>query len=175
MKSGKETLGTATQPWGWPRGGRPLDLGGTRLVKPGSGVKSPGGQTLTGFGDRGSPTGSTVGFAPVLCKPNMVYTVPPQRRGNPCGCPVAPMGPKTDGPPSMTSGARMLLRICALGVTMSWDEAPRERGRPARTNPGTASPISSTRIDRQRRQGSASAGPMRFPPAGWPAAESRGN
>ena len=112
---------------------------------------------MTDFGDRGSPTGSTVGFAPVLCKPNMVYTVPPQRRGNPCGCPVAPMGPKTDGPPSMTSGARMLLRICALGVTMSWDEAPRERGRPARTNPGTASPISSTRIDRQRRQGSASA------------------
>ena len=49
---------------------------------------------------------------------------PPPSRGIPCGCPVAPMGPKTDGPPSMTSGARMLLRICALGVTMSWDEAP---------------------------------------------------
>ena len=29
----------------------------------------------------------------------------------------------TNGPPSMTSGARMLLRLCSLGVTMSWDEA----------------------------------------------------
>ncbi len=25
-----------------------------------------------------------------MCKPNMVYTVPPERRGNPCGCPVIP-------------------------------------------------------------------------------------
>ena len=29
---------------------------------------------------------------------------------------------KTDGPPSTTSGAKMLLQYCALGVTMSWDE-----------------------------------------------------
>ena len=29
---------------------------------------------------------------------------------------------KTDGPPSTTSGAKMLLQFCALGVTMSWDE-----------------------------------------------------
>ena len=42
----------------------------------------------------------------------------------------------------------------------------RERGRPARTNPGAASAISSTGINRQRRPASASARPMRFPPAG---------
>ena len=41
----------------------------------------------------------------------------------------------------------------------------RERGRPARKSPGTALAISSTRIERQRRHGSASAGLMRFPPA----------
>ena len=51
----------------------------------------------------------------------------------------------------------------------------RERGRPARTIPGTASAISSTRVDRQGRHASASAGPMRFPPAGRPAAPSQGN
>ena len=66
----------------------------------------------------------------------------------------------------MTSGARMLLHYCDGGVTTSWEKAPRERGRPARTNPGIASLISSTRIERQRRHGSASAGPRRFPPAG---------
>ncbi len=66
----------------------------------------------------------------------------------------------------MMSGARMLLQYCDVGVTASWEKATRERGRPARTNLGLASPISSTRIERQRRRGSASAGPMRFPPAG---------
>ena len=30
---------------------------------------------------------------------------------------------KTDGPSSTTSGTRMLLQSCALGVTMSWDES----------------------------------------------------
>ena len=29
---------------------------------------------------------------------------------------------KTDGPPSTTSGTKMLLQFCALGVTMSWDD-----------------------------------------------------
>ena len=29
---------------------------------------------------------------------------------------------KTDGPASTTSGAKMLLQFCALGVTMSWDD-----------------------------------------------------
>ena len=29
---------------------------------------------------------------------------------------------KTDGPLSATSGTKMLLQFCALGVTMSWDE-----------------------------------------------------
>ena len=29
---------------------------------------------------------------------------------------------KTDGPPSTTSVAKMLLHFCALGVTMSWDD-----------------------------------------------------
>ena len=47
----------------------------------------------------------------------------------------------------MTSGARMLLQYCDVGVTTSGEKAPRERGRPARTNPGIASPISSTRIE----------------------------
>ena len=42
-------------------------------------------------------------------------------------------------------------------------------------NTGKASPNSSTRVDRQRRRGSASAGPMRFPPAGWTVAPSQGN
>ena len=45
----------------------------------------------------------------------------------------------------------MLLQFGALGVTMSWDEASRERGRPARTKPGTASAISPTWINRERR------------------------
>ena len=42
-----------------------------------------------------------------------------------------------------------------------------ERGRPARTKPGTASAISPTWINRERRQGSPSAWPLRFPPTGW--------
>ncbi len=29
---------------------------------------------------------------------------------------------KTDGPPSTTSGTKMLLQFCALGVTMPWDD-----------------------------------------------------
>ena len=33
-----------------------------------------------------------------------------------------PIDTKTDGPSSTTSGTRMLLQFCALGVTMSWDE-----------------------------------------------------
>ncbi len=55
------------------------------------------------------------------------------------------------------------------------EQSPRERGRPARTILPAASAISSTRVDRQGRQGSASAGPLRFPPAGWSAAASQGN
>ena len=51
----------------------------------------------------------------------------------------------------------------------------RERGRPARAGPGTASAISSTRVDRQRRHGSASPGPMPFPPKGWTVASSQAN
>ena len=35
---------------------------------------------------------------------------------------------KTDGPASTTSGTKMLLQFCALGVTMSWDDGfPRAR------------------------------------------------
>ena len=41
-------------------------------------------------------------------------------------------------------------------------KAPWERERPARTNPGTASVISTTWINRERRHGS-----MLFPPTGW--------
>ena len=74
----------------------------------------------------------------------------------------------------------MLLQFCALGVMMSWDdgflgarashphnEGSWERGRPARTKPGTASVIYSTWINRERRHGSPSTWPMRFPPTGW--------
>ena len=32
------------------------------------------------------------------------------------------MNQKTDGPPATTSGTKMRLQFCALGVTMSWDE-----------------------------------------------------
>ena len=42
-------------------------------------------------------------------------------------------------------------------------------------NSGKALRNSSTRLDRQRLQGSALAGPMPFPPAGWPGAASQGN
>ena len=34
-----------------------------------------------------------------------------------------PIDTKTDGPSSTTSGTRMLLQSCAIGVTMSWDES----------------------------------------------------
>ena len=46
------------------------------------------------------------------------------------------MDTKTGAPPSTTSGTKMLLQFCALGVTMSWDDGLWERGRPARTKPG---------------------------------------
>ena len=42
-------------------------------------------------------------------------------------------------------------------------------------NTGRASLISSTRLDRQRRQDSAWSEPMAIPPAGWPGAASQGN
>ena len=50
-----------------------------------------------------------------------------------------------------------------------------ERGRPARTKPGTASAIFPTWINRERRHGSPSAWPMRFPPTGWLPAASHGS
>ena len=50
-----------------------------------------------------------------------------------------------------------------------------ERGRPARTKPGTALAISPTWINRERRHGSPSAWPMGFPPAGWLPAASHGS
>ena len=62
------------------------------------------------------------------------------------------MDTNTDGPP-------LLRRRHGMKPT-------RERGRPARTRPGTASAISSTQLDRQRGQDTASAEPMAFPPAG---------
>ena len=33
------------------------------------------------------------------------------------------IGTKTDGPPSTTTGAKMLLHFCPVGVTLSWEEA----------------------------------------------------
>ncbi len=54
----------------------------------------------------------------------------------------------------------------SLGGTMSWDEVPpgARASRPHNIGIGKASPISSTRVDRRRRQGSASTGPMPLPP-----------
>ena len=52
--------------------------------------------------------------------------------------------------------------------------ATRERGRPARTKPGTASAIFPACIHWQRRRASPSACPMPIPPTGWlPAASHR--
>ena len=34
------------------------------------------------------------------------------------------IGTRTDGPPSTTTGAKMLLHFCPVGVTLSWEEAP---------------------------------------------------
>ena len=112
---------------------------------------------------------------PCRAVPSRGKTADRHRFGNEDEPPMNTNRHQTDGPPSMTSAPECFCDICSLGVTRSWDEAPRERGRPARTNLPAASPISSTRIDRQRRQGSASAGPMRLPPAGWPAATSQGD
>ena len=53
-------------------------------------------------------------------------------------------------------------QIHNLRLTASW-----ERGRPARTKPGTASAISPTWMNRERRDGFPSAWPMGFPPTGW--------
>ena len=63
----------------------------------------------------------------------------------------------------------------SLAATTSWEEAlPGARAsRPHNT--GTASPVSSTRLDRQRRQDSASAEPTPFRAAGSPGAISQGN
>ena len=44
-------------------------------------------------------------------------------------------------------------RWTSFAATASWDEAPRERGRPARTMPGRAPAIAATWIERQRRRG----------------------
>ena len=34
------------------------------------------------------------------------------------------IGTRTDGPPSTTTGAKMLLHFCPVGVTLLWEEAP---------------------------------------------------
>ena len=81
----------------------------------------------------------------------------------------------TDGPASTTSGTKMLLQFCALGVTMSWDDGFLGARASARTKPGTASAISPTWINRERRHGSPSAWPMLFPPTGWLPAASHGS
>ena len=62
-----------------------------------------------------------------------------------------------------------------LAAATSREEAPPGARASRPHNTGTASPLSSTRLDRQRRHDSASAEPRRFLPAGWPCAASRGN
>ena len=57
--------------------------------------------------------------------------------------------------------------------TAPLERHPWERGRPARTKPGITLAISSTFIDRERRFGSPSGWPMRFPPTGQLAAASQ--
>ena len=73
----------------------------------------------------------------------------------------------TDGPPSTTSGTQILLQFCALGVTMSWDDgfpgARASRPHQAWHSLGHLP----TWINRERRHGSPSAWPMRFPQTGW--------
>ena len=68
---------------------------------------------------------------------------------------------------AMTSGARMLLQYCDVGVTTSWEKAP-QGARASRPHLGIASPISLPRIERQIGRASLCFGPspMRFPPAG---------
>ena len=39
-------------------------------------------------------------------------------------CNQTRIGTRTDGPPSTTTGAKMLLHFCPVGVTLSWEEAP---------------------------------------------------
>ena len=57
-------------------------------------------------------------------------------------------------------------RWTCLAATPSWDDAPRERGRPARTTLAQLHPSPPPGLDRQRRHDSASAEPMGFPAAG---------
>ena len=66
----------------------------------------------------------------------------------------------------MTNRARMHLRYRDLDITTSWEEAPPGARASRPHNTGKTSPISSNRVDRQRRQDSASAEPMPFPPTG---------
>ncbi len=63
----------------------------------------------------------------------------------------------------------MLLKLCLLGVTMSWDDGllGARASRPHKASRSLA--ISPTGINRQRRHGSPSAWPMRFPPTEWAA------
>ena len=85
------------------------------------------------------------------------------------------MGTRTDGPPSTTSGAKMLLHFCPVGVTMSWEEAhPGARA----SRPHKSSRSFAHLLDPDRpatAPGRCVGRAMRFPPAGWPAAASRGN
>ncbi len=75
----------------------------------------------------------------------------------------------------MTSGARVHLQNCDVGVTASGEKAQPGARASRPHNTGKASPISSPRVDRQGRHTSASAEPMRFPPARWTGALSQGN
>ncbi len=79
---------------------------------------------------------------------------------------------KKDEPRMNTNGHED--RWTCLAATPSREEG-RERGRPARTTLAQPRPSPPPGLDRQRRQDSASAGSMRFPPAGWPCAASGGN
>ena len=76
-------------------------------------------------------------------------------------------GTRRHGPPSTTSGTKIRLQFCALGVTMSWDDGflgarascPHQAWHSLGHLP--------TWINRERRHGSPSAWPMLFPPTGW--------
>ena len=80
--------------------------------------------------------------ARLLCNPYMVYTINrkhglypakesgksgprPRRRGGSYESETGFVsGTRTDGPASTTTGAKMLLHFCPVGVTLSWEEAP---------------------------------------------------
>ena len=127
------------------------------------------------------PNPEDAGETPALPEGRLSHPSCSARRRCPCRCgravPLRVSSVKhpivnKDEPRMNTNGHEF--RWTCLAATPSREEG-RERGRPARTTLAQPRPSPRPGLDRQRRQDSASAGPMRFPPAGWPGAASRRN